>query len=297
MDRKNRQQRIILFAFLISIALHTLFLGLFIQRDIIVLKQAQTKEVEIQKLALKILENKTEDTRNTPRPYEIVENQNSNNLTPAETDLLSDHNSQARNPKKNDQITKNIPLSEGNTPLRNLSGLSQGGSNRFASTSKFTSKELTGGSYNAFKLSTQSDEESGDVSEKSMASAGGTNNFDQGRFSVEEVGDLTLSTYKWEWAPYVNAMKNKLQRVWFAPAAYYALGLIHGQTIIRYTIDRNGRLVEWEVLGHEGHESLKISSVEAVKALFPFLPLPDHFPDETLTITARLIYPDLRGGR
>ncbi|MEJ2054361.1 MAG: energy transducer TonB, partial [Calditrichaceae bacterium] len=106
-----------------------------------------------------------------------------------------------------------------------------------------------------------------------------------------------LSTYEWEWAPYINAMKNKLERVWYAPTAYYRLGLIHGYTVIRYTVDRSGNMTDMEVLYQEGHNSLEISSVSAIKALFPFLPLPENFPEETLTITVKLIYPDLRARR
>jgi TonB family protein len=119
----------------------------------------------------------------------------------------------------------------------------------------------------------------------------------QKKFSVEDIGAITLSTYQWEWAPYINAMKNKLNRVWYAPTAYYKLGLIHGYTIIRYTIDRSGNITNMEVLNHNGHSSLENSSVSAIKALFPFLPLPENFPEETLTITVKLIYPNLRARR
>ena len=119
----------------------------------------------------------------------------------------------------------------------------------------------------------------------------------QRKFSVEDIGAISLSTYRWEWAPYINAMKNKLHRVWYAPTAYYKLGLIHGQTIIRYTIDRSGNITDMEVLNHNGHSSLENSSVSAINALFPFLPLPENFPEETLTITVKLIYPNLRARR
>jgi hypothetical protein len=119
----------------------------------------------------------------------------------------------------------------------------------------------------------------------------------QQKFSVEEVGALTLSTYKWNWAPYVNALKNKLSYVWSAPAAYYQLGLIYGYTIIAFEIDRDGNLIKMKTLKHVGHSSLKVSSEEAIRALFKFKPLPPDFPDKTLTITAKLIYPNLRNGR
>jgi outer membrane biosynthesis protein TonB len=72
------------------------------------------------------------------------------------------------------------------------------------------------------------------------------------------------------------------------------LGLIHGYTTIRFSISKGGDLIEYAVLEHKGHESLEQSSINAIKSSFPFKPLPARFPDEKLTITARLIYPNLR---
>ena len=68
----------------------------------------------------------------------------------------------------------------------------------------------------------------------------------------------------------------------------------NGFTIIQFSISKEGQLIEYEVLKHEGHESLEQSSVNAIKSSFPFKPLPVNFPDDNLTIVARLIYPNLR---
>ena len=76
--------------------------------------------------------------------------------------------------------------------------------------------------------------------------------------------------------------------------AYFSLGLIHGSTVIRLTIDRNGQMVHSQVLEHNGHSSLQGSSENAVNSVFPLKPLPVDFPDETLTLTLTLVYPNLR---
>ena len=73
--------------------------------------------------------------------------------------------------------------------------------------------------------------------------------------------------------------------------------LIYGYTKIRFSISKNGQLLNYEVLEHRGHESLQVSSENAIKSSFPFKPLPQNFPEETLTITANLIYPNLRERR
>jgi outer membrane biosynthesis protein TonB len=119
-------------------------------------------------------------------------------------------------------------------------------------------------------------------------------NFAQKKFSADEMGDLSLSTYAWEWAPYVNAFKHKLYEVWFPPVAYNHLGIIYGYTVIQFSISRDGKLLWYKVLEQNGHESLQQASVSAITAVFPFKPLPTNFPERQLTITARLIYPNLR---
>jgi TonB family protein len=85
-----------------------------------------------------------------------------------------------------------------------------------------------------------------------------------------------------------------LNRVWYAPPAYYELGLIYGHTILRFKISRAGDISDLEVLRQVGHASLEQSSVSAIQAVFPFLPLPNNFPDEYLEVTVKMIYPNLR---
>ena len=113
-------------------------------------------------------------------------------------------------------------------------------------------------------------------------------------FSSNKLGDISLSTYKWEWAPYIFKMKQKLYRVWTAPPAYTQMGIIYGQTVLHLRIQRDGTMTGLEVLKHDGHVSLQISSENAMHALFPFDRLPDNFPDRELELTITLVYPDLR---
>lgn len=236
-------------------------------------------------------ENKPEVPADQPR--EIVENINENEEIPERSNLLSERNSRARNPSAG-ETSGDSPQSSGNVPFANLSQPNQKESRAFSPPKKFSAAALTG-------ETTRSPREAANEEKSSQAqtqqSQGTSQMLEQKKFSVEELGALSLSTYKWEWAPYINAMKRKLQHVWFAPPAYNQLGLIHGYTIIRFTVNRAGNITGWEVLKHVGHESLELSSTEAIKALFPFLPLPEDFPEETLTVTAKLMYPNLRSRR
>ena len=105
-----------------------------------------------------------------------------------------------------------------------------------------------------------------------------------------EIGNFRLSTVNWDYVPWLEAFKGRLLFVWIAPAAYH-MGLIEGYTVIRFRVSRAGELLGYDVLEHHGHESLQGSSENAIESVFPFRPLPDHFPDEVLEITGSLIYP------
>ncbi len=62
--------------------------------------------------------------------------------------------------------------------------------------------------------------------QQAQASQSTTNNiYDQKQFSSDQVGDISLSTYAWEWAPYINALKQKLYSVWFTPAGLSSSGI------------------------------------------------------------------------
>jgi len=228
------------------------------------------------------------------KPKQIVENMNENELLPDFSDLLSDRNSRARNPNILNEISR-MPYSEGNVPLANLSRpFSKPSHAKSKPQSKFTREALTGEYTDNLVQPKQFQDQSQDV--QSPASEGTNNIFEQKHFSADDVGDISLSTYAWQWAPYINYFKKRLYQVWYVPAAYHRLGLIHGYTVIRFTMNRDGSLLGYEVLQHEGHSSLQQSSVNAVNAAFPLKKLPAHFPEETLTLTLRMIYPNLRQG-
>ena len=293
MGKLDQRSKLLIVALLLSIFIHIGLLWFIGQRDLLAFDNQADRTSIPQELTFVFPENQPESPEFDQRSWEIVQNINENDQIPEQTNLLSDRHSQARNPERNYRLGDS-PQSEGNSPFANLSGAPSEPVFKSFSPKRFSSEALTGSSTQEPR-----DPSSGDEASRSpsMASDGSNQMLDQKKFSVEEVGSLSLSTYQWEWAPYINAMKNKLYRVWYAPSAYYELGLIYGYTVIIYTIDRSGNITRLEVLKHEGHSSLEKSSVDAIQALFPFLPLPDNFPEETLTITAKLYYPDLRARR
>jgi len=128
------------------------------------------------------------------------------------------------------------------------------------------------------------------------------NQLEQGKagVGVSFVGDYSLNTYEWNYAPWMKTFMSQLQRHWKAPYAYSYLGMIHGQTILKVVVARDGRLKSLEILensGHQetkGHVSLHEASEAAMRAFAPYTALPRGFPEDELVMTWRLIYPALR---
>jgi outer membrane biosynthesis protein TonB len=105
-------------------------------------------------------------------------------------------------------------------------------------------------------------------------------------------GDISLNTLEWPWAPWLQRFRRDFVRNWVAPYAYY-LGLIDGYTVVELEIAPDGRMLRLDVLEEKGHESLSQNSVAAFKATAPFRPLPEGFPEPTLVLRIKLIYPPL----
>lgn len=277
--------------FTISLLFHFSLLYLLWSEDVYRISPAKNPSVTPQEVTILFPENK---------PRQIVENVNENRQVPEKSDLVSEQNSRARNETLLED-RRNQPASTGNTSIANLSQSSSLVRNSYARRSGSGKTEKPGDGTFSGGGGFQTQDNSGVNESKTtnpetyVRRKEGTDNvYHQRKSSADQLGDLTLSTYAWEWASYVNYFRRKLYEVWRTPPAYFSLGMIHGYTVIRLTIDRNGRMVQNQVLEHQGHPSLQISSENAVRGVFPLKPLPVDFPDQTLTLTLTLVYPNLR---
>ena len=291
MSRRNRN---ILIAIILSILFHVGLIFFIVFFDWLTVDTSLVAKNIPDDITVIFPENKPQREESAKQ---IVENQNETDEIPENSNLLSERNSRARNPELGNQFRKNSPMSEGNVNNPELSNpmQEQQQNTKPFSFKHFTSDALTGRRVKPNDRYTEDQRrENSEQAQLQHGSEGTNQRFEQKQFSVEEVGSISLSTYAWEWAPYIQKFKIKHQRVWTAPPAYNQLGLIHGQTTIVFEIARDGTLISATVVDHKGHESLEVSSLESIKAVFPFYPLPADFPDEKLTITATLTYPDLR---
>lgn len=114
--------------------------------------------------------------------------------------------------------------------------------------------------------------------------------YDNEDFNAEEIGGLTFNTYDWNFAPYMFEMKRKVERNIFPPPAFTRMGMIDGETILRYKVYPNGEVRDLEVVKYIGHKSLMETSLQAMRNASPFKKLPADFPENYLEVTARFTY-------
>ena len=109
-----------------------------------------------------------------------------------------------------------------------------------------------------------------------------------------ELGSFSLNTYEWDFAPYLLWLKKRVQGNIYPPPAFTHMGLISGQTLLRFRIYPDGTLHNLELMRYNGHKTLMETSVRAVELSVPFRKLPENFPEPYLEITAQFDYILLR---
>lgn len=108
--------------------------------------------------------------------------------------------------------------------------------------------------------------------------------------SAEEQGGISFNTYNWDFAPYMLAMKRKVESHMRPPYAFTHMGAVSGTNIIRFVVLPNGSIRDLEILDSDTHFSLDRTSLRAVELSVPFLPLPRNFPEAYLEVTAHFAY-------
>jgi hypothetical protein len=112
--------------------------------------------------------------------------------------------------------------------------------------------------------------------------------------NVAQFGDVSLNTVAWDYAPWLMRFRRDFVRNWVPPYAYF-LGLIHGFNVVELEIATDGTLMRMDLLEQEGHESLAQNSMAALRSIAPYQRLPADFPEETLILRIKLIYPNHDG--
>ena len=94
----------------------------------------------------------------------------------------------------------------------------------------------------------------------------------------------SLNTTAWEYGPYMERLKRRIEEHIFPPPAFY-YGMAAWVTRVRFRIAPDGRLEGLELLDHEGVRNLQYVALSAVDGAADFEPLPPGFPEPYLEIT------------
>ncbi len=113
---------------------------------------------------------------------------------------------------------------------------------------------------------------------------------DNQKSRAPDMGALSFNTYEWDFAPYMLELKRKVEGNIFPPPAFTRLGLISGETRLRFKIYPGGEVRDLEVLDFQGHKTLMETSYRAIEVSGPFPNLPSDFPEEYLEVTAKFTY-------
>ncbi len=291
---KDKERKIFFYTLIVSVLLHILFLLLFTSTDIFSYEPPADVTEAPQPITLVFEQPRPLQPEPLPpeeRFYELKENPNANQERPDQTPFISGEFSRSAAPSAS-QRTPNSPAPRAEAELQS----SAPEKSETATPFKTFDNQAAVLAYNPPPLFSKSllTGEPDTETREDPDHREGESEVTQKEVDAELVGDFALSTYKWEWAPYMLEFQRKLKRHWYAPPAYYRLGLIFGYTIVQFRIDRGGRLHDLKVLRQVGHHSLQEGSVSAIESTFPFLPLPEDFPGPYLTVTMKMIYPNLR---
>lgn len=103
-------------------------------------------------------------------------------------------------------------------------------------------------------------------------------------------GGITLNTVAWDYAPWIQKFRRDFLRDWRAPYAYH-MGLIHGWHVLELEIAPDGELLRLDLKEQDGSDALVQTSDLTFRALAPYHPLPDSFPEKSLILLIKLVYP------
>lgn len=110
------------------------------------------------------------------------------------------------------------------------------------------------------------------------------------RLTRAEAGSaFTLNTTAWDYAPYMQRLKARIERHISPPAAFY-YGTAAWISRVRFRIAPDGRLLEIRLLDHRGVENLQYVALDAIQGAADYEPLPPGFPEPALEITGNFYF-------
>jgi protein TonB len=105
----------------------------------------------------------------------------------------------------------------------------------------------------------------------------------------EKDGSITFDTKEFRYHGYLKRLRERIEGVWKYPQEAAERG-IYGDLYLRFTIKKNGRLGDIELVRTSGYKLLDDAAIRALREADPFWPLPDELGKEAFTITGHFVY-------
>ncbi len=100
---------------------------------------------------------------------------------------------------------------------------------------------------------------------------------------------VTLDTTDFRYWSYLRGLKNRIEYIWKYPEEARREG-IEGQLLMKFTIEKSGKVTDVEVLRSSGYPMLDDAAKKALYDASPVNPLPDSWKKNSFTITGNFIY-------
>jgi len=100
---------------------------------------------------------------------------------------------------------------------------------------------------------------------------------------------LTFEIKGFQHRGYMKLLKQKIESIWQYPKEAARLGL-SGDLYIKFTIKKDGKLGEIDLLRTSGYKDLDEAAMKALKDAEPFWPLPADWEKDDLEINGHFIY-------
>lgn len=128
-----------------------------------------------------------------------------------------------------------------------------------------------------------------------VASLGGGDGIDLGQLSggekgTAEEGPLSFESEWYDWGEYAQSMVSKIRVNWYANMPQLIRSGMQGVVTIRFTIHRDGRITDIEILNTSTHPPYDFAARKAIELSSPLNPLPKDFPNPTERVTAMFFY-------
>jgi len=240
------------------------------------------------------------------KPTQVVETPNDAQTIPKpeNADYLSDKNALARNQQENDALPVDKAFAVGDLNAAELpTPFGQPGENEMDPSKKNPAPEkIKKPAPNGTKTDASDFRREALIKNASERKAGVKKSSNRPKHDNQDSraldnGGLSFNTYNWEFAPYIIWLKKHVEQNIFPPAAFVRMGIIDGETVLRFRIYPDGKLENLEIINYEGHHTLMETSKRAIEVSAPFKKLPGDFPEPYLEITAIFKYSNLKNLR